>query len=168
MSEERRGHIERLQTAVLSRNLSSVADARTDSDYLVASGLASSRTGVDASMHLRTLSSAAELRRARADVLQITNNMNTARHWGLSAAAVQSVADAALVHHMDPACRHCSGRGYRLIPGAPCVSDKKCTHCRGSGRHPLPRKHRDEIDAVLLVLRDADARVEREITALMR
>lgn len=168
MTDERPGHIERLQTAVLSRNLRTDAVARTDADYLMASGMASRRTGVDASMHLRTLSSAAELRRARADVLLITNNLNVARHWGLSQSAVQSVADAALVHHMDPACRHCSGRGYRLVPGAPCVSDKKCTHCRGSGRHPIPRKHRDEIDAVLLVLRETDVKVEQQINALMR
>ena len=168
MTNERPSHLERLQTAVLSRNMRMAPGIRADADYLAASGVASTRTGVAATLRLRTTSSAAALRSAKEEVLRIASEMGRARRWGLSASVLAEIAEAALVHHFDPACRHCSGRGYRLIPGSPAVSDKQCTHCKCTGRQPIPRKHREQIDAVLLSLRESDAKVEREINALMR
>lgn len=168
MSDDRPGHMERLSQAIVSRNLRVMGNARTDVDYLAAAGAASRRLGIGASTHLRDTTSAADLRRAREEVLGICQGLNRARRWGLPVHVLEEITEAAMVHHLELACRHCRGLGFRLVPGAPVKSDKVCSHCKGVGRHPISRKHRTQVEAVLIVLRDRDARVERQIAALMR
>lgn len=166
-TDERRGHIERLQTATQSRDLR-MQHGRSDVDYVLAAGLVARRTGQCATQQLRTVASASELRRARSEVVTLARAICQARRWRLPEGAIAQVAEAALAHHVDPVCKHCHGQKFRLIPGTPVKSDRACQHCHGTGQHPIPRKHRDEIATVLSALREMDDRVEQGITALMR
>lgn len=159
MSGDRPTHIERLHGASISRDLRHSVD-RSDVDYLTASGMAARRAGISAEISLRPSASVADLHRAAELVEIVTGAINKMRRWGLSSAVVKEIAGQALAHHQNPACQHCGGTGKRLM--------NICTHCKGSGQHPIPKKHREEIDAVLNVLRDADERVAGRINALMR
>lgn len=63
-----------------------------------------------------------------------------------------------LSHMADDVCRHCHGRGYATLPGAPVLSDEICIHCQGTGRAPLTG------DAEK-VLQEEVLRMEREFAA---
>ena len=42
-----------------------------------------------------------------------------------------------LTHLSNDRCGHCEGRGYKLLPDVPVLSDEICWHCQGTGRAPL-------------------------------
>ena len=79
--------------------------------------------------------------------------------FAVATGLVERGHDAGLVyrvlsHMADDVCRHCQGRGYEVLPGAPVLSDEICVHCQGTGRTPLPR--------------DADKRLQEEVLRMER
>jgi hypothetical protein len=63
-----------------------------------------------------------------------------------------------LSHMANDVCGYCEGRGYKMLPGVPVLSDELCLHCQGTGRRPLEgQAERDLMEKI--------ARLEREIAA---
>lgn len=70
-----------------------------------------------------------------------------------------------LSHLADDVCRHCEGRGYMLIPGAPVLSDELCMHCQGTGRKPLAGDaERDLLEQIAKLEREMAAAVMRKLS----
>lgn len=65
-------------------------------------------------------------------------------------------------HLANDICPYCKGRGYKMLPGVPVLSDELCTPCQGTGKIPLAGEaERDLIEVI--------ARMEREIaSAIMK
>lgn len=164
--------LERIALAYESTDLGMVSSELNrikDADVLVATGIAASREGLSASiMSVHTGGNAASLRRARESVLDLARRLSVRRRWQLEDATVARVADLALVHHISPACRHCHGRGYHTIPGAPTLSDRQCSHCRGTGMHPIPKRHREYVMQILAILARSDSLAEHHVRKLLR
>jgi hypothetical protein len=57
-------------------------------------------------------------------------------------------------------CPACFGRGYKVVPGTPMLSDEGCVECKGSGR----REIQGEAEQALV---DLIKRLEREIGAAL-
>ena len=74
----------------------------------------------------------------------------------------QPLVARVLAHLANDVCGHCEGRGYKMLPGVPVLSDEICVHCQGTGRAPLAgERERDLLEAI--------ARMEREIaSSIMR
>lgn len=49
------------------------------------------------------------------------------------------MARAVLAWHRDGVCKACGGHGFRLIQGAPAISDHHCPECAGVGKVPFDR-----------------------------
>ena len=164
--------LERVTLAYESKDLGMVSSELhriKDADVLVATGIAASREGLSASiMSIHTGGNATSLNRSRESVLNLARKLNVKRHWKLDDATVTRVAELSLVHHISPACRHCHGRGYHTIPGAPALSSRQCSHCKGSRMHPIPKRHRDYILHVLAILARAESMMEYKIWKLLR
>lgn len=167
-----RSTLERVTLAYESKDLGMVSSELNlikDADVLVATGIAASREGLSASiMSVHTGGNVTSLKRSRESVLGLTRKLNAKRHWKLDDATVTRVAELSLVHHVSPACRHCHGRGYHTIPGAPALSSRQCSHCRGTQLHPIPKRHRDNVLQVLAILARAESMMEYRVRKLLR
>jgi hypothetical protein len=72
------------------------------------------------------------------------------------------VVHRVLVHMDSDVCPACFGRGYKVVPGTPMLSDEECVECKGAGR----REIQGEAEQALV---DLIKRLEREIgVALMQ
>lgn len=54
-----------------------------------------------------------------------------------------------LTHLSNDRCGHCEGRGYKLLPDVPVLSDEICLHCQGTGRAPLTGQKERELAEVI-------------------
>jgi hypothetical protein len=54
-------------------------------------------------------------------------------------AVASRTVERALAHWLAGVCSSCEGRGYRLMPAAPVLSDQVCLDCAGQGRAALER-----------------------------
>lgn len=164
--------LERIARAYESSDLSMVSHERSnlrDVDVLTATGLVARRTSLSASvMSVHTGGNVTALKRARESVIGLVRKLNIKRRWQLEEHSIVRVAELALVHHVSPACRHCHGRGYYVIPGTPALSERQCSHCKGSGVHPLPKRHKDQVSDVLSVLAHVDALTEHWVRKMLR
>jgi DnaJ-class molecular chaperone len=72
------------------------------------------------------------------------------------------VVHRVLVHMDSDVCPACFGRGYKVVPGTPMLSEEECVECKGAGR----REIQGEAEQALV---DLIKRLEREIgVALMQ
>ncbi|CAB4159618.1 hypothetical protein UFOVP715_47 [uncultured Caudovirales phage] len=72
------------------------------------------------------------------------------------------VVHRVLVHMDSDVCPACFGRGYKVVPNTPMLSDELCVDCKGVGRKDI----QGEAEQALV---DVIKRLEREIgTALMQ
>jgi hypothetical protein len=72
------------------------------------------------------------------------------------------VVHRVLVHMDSDVCPACFGRGYKVVPNTPMLSDELCADCKGVGRKDI----QGEAEQALV---DVIKRIEREIgTALMQ
>lgn len=163
---------ERVARAYDSTDLSSESyqlNRIKDVDVLTATGIAASREQLaSAIMGVYSAGTATSLRRARESVLVITQKLCARRGWGLDDEAITKVAMLSLVHHVAPACRHCHGRGYHTIPGAPALSNRQCSHCKGTGKHQIPKRQREYVLQVLSILERSESLTEHHIRKLLR
>lgn len=161
---------ERLSVSMSSSDLSVDFNHRTDIDYIISLGIASSRNGAVAGslMRLHLASTPAAMKTAYASVLALVKKFNSKKSWRLSGRSMQVVALQALAHHIVPVCQHCHGRKFELIEGAPALSAKACRHCHGTGRRPIQKKHRECIEMVIAALEQIDSVTERAVARLVR
>jgi hypothetical protein len=159
---------ERLFEAFSADDISISQHQRTDADYLIALGLATAKPGCAATSLRLQAGDAAQLREARKATLVLAWRLNDKRNWRLSAANIQKVADAALLHHVHPTCPDCEGRRFEPIPGTPHLSATPCKRCGGTGIRPIQRKHNDFIRDVLERLRQIDAVTTGAVRKLLR
>lgn len=54
-----------------------------------------------------------------------------------------------LSHLSNDRCGHCEGRGYKLLPDVPVLSDELCVPCQGTGRAPLAGERERELAEVI-------------------
>lgn len=155
--------LERLSSAMLSSDLRVDPDHRTDVDYIIAAGLAG---GTSARLYLAN--SRTQLRRAIDTVATLTARLDMRRSWRLTDDEIRAVARLALLHHIEPACPVCHGRGYELQLGTPMLSDRVCKSCRGTGRRPIQRKLQSNIVQVIAALEQIDSVTESAIKRLLR
>lgn len=50
-----------------------------------------------------------------------------------------------LAHLASDRCEPCEGRGYRVVPGTPMLSDEMCAPCQGTGRQILTGDREKEL-----------------------
>lgn len=167
---ERLSEHERLHRAFESQDLSLRPGKRGDADHLIALGLAAKAAGGPAAALIRVhlASSIGELRAALRSTLAIAKRLSQTRGWGLRGTSLMRVAEIALAHHIYPACFHCHGRGYDVVPGAPALSDRQCKHCGGSGHRPVQKKWRSEISELISVLERIDSVTEAAVARRLR
>lgn len=167
---ERPSALERLSTAISTSDLSIDPNHRTDADYIVALGIASSRHSAVAGPMMRVHLSGSQvaLKNAYNSVLSLVRRMSAKRNWRLNGQSLHTVALQSLSHHVAPACPHCSGRKFEVQDDAPVLSVTPCRHCRGTGRRPVQKKLRDEIIQVIAALEQIDSITERAVARLVR
>lgn len=168
--DSRPGALERLSAAVNTTDLTVDAAHRTDADFVIALGIASTRHSQVASplMHLHVNGTNTNLQAAYAAVLNLVRRLNAKRNWRLNGLNLKTVAMQALSHHVAPTCNHCKGRKFELQENTPVLSAKPCRACHGSGRRPVQKKHRDEINTVVAALESIDDVTERAVARLVR
>lgn len=116
---------ERIGTAQHSDNLGERPDGEIgDVDIVRASGLAGARDPLGLSIWRWRVGG------DQRELLPIARGL-VERGWEATLVA------RVLTHLSDDCCRHCDGRGYMLLAGAPVLSDEICLHCQGTGRVPL-------------------------------
>lgn len=162
--------LERLSVAMNTSDLSLDFNHRTDTDYVIALGIAEARNDKVAGplMRLHTTTSRLALKDAYKAVESLVRRMDAKMNWRLNGQAIRTVAERALAHHIAPVCPHCQGRGFELQENSPVLSAKACKHCHGDGRRPVQRKHREEITKLIGVLEQIDAMTERAVSRLVR
>lgn len=73
-----------------------------------------------------------------------------------------------LGHLADDVCRPCGGRGYKVVPGTPVLSDVLCVHCQGTGRVPLAGKQEQAlVETIVQLEREIAAAVMRRLARRM-
>lgn len=161
---------ERLLTAMRSSDLTLEQDARRDVDYLIALGAASQRNGPygGSVMRLHLSATRADFNAAGEYVLGLTERIAAHRGWRLSPGQLRRVANAALWHHVSPACEACHGRGYESEEGTPMLSGRLCRVCRGSRARPIQRRHQGEIRDVIAALERVVDITEGSVRRLLR
>lgn len=105
---------------------------------------------------------------ARESISAIVRRLNERRRWSLTEEQVRRVAESALLMHLHPTCTHCHGRREETVPDAPHTSGEPCGHCGGTGQRPYPRRNRDKVEAVLRVIGDIQAFMERAVARRLR
>lgn len=170
MSAERRGVVERMTRAFQSSDLSMDSDVRRDVDHLIALGVVDQHTGGAGGsvMRMHLAGSPADLRAARDSAIGVAKRLRARRGWELTGAEVKHVAELALAYYVFPACPHCAGRKFELVPGTPVLSAKECRECGGTGKRPLPRRFGKEIRDVLASLDHIEAITEHAVARRLR
>lgn len=168
-NEDKPSRLERLATAVSTSNLTFDPIHRMPVDTIIALGLASMHSSVTSNvLRLYLVGSPEAWHAAKASVLAVVRKLNEKRRWDIGAKTMDKVATDALLHHINPTCSHCKGRGYQMIAGTPSLSHKPCEHCKGTGRRPLNRKLSTYIAATLASLEHIDAITEAAVGRRLR
>lgn len=128
---------ERIGTAQHTDNLGEGrGDQLADVDIIRASGLAGARDPLGLSIwRWRVGGDQREIRSVAEGLI--------ARGW--DAVLVARV----LTHLSNDRCGHCEGRGYKLLPEVPVLSDEMCGVCSGTGRAPLHGAQERELAEVI-------------------
>lgn len=137
--------LDRYAGAVRSSNLRSSSDSTySDSDVLGAVGLAGKQNPL--AMALARLFCGDN--HAARDLVQILSELA----WGkalalridLKRTQADDMARAVLAWHRDGVCKVCGGHGFRLIVGAPALSENACESCK-FGKIPFePNFHAEQ------------------------
>lgn len=166
MTDERRSTLERLSTAMVSGNLKPSKHGMGDAEYVAALGMASvnAHPAASAALHVNLAldrSAFADLSRA---VMAKVRMLNVSERWMLAGGDLKFLASEALRYYLVPLCRSCNGLKYEKIAGTPALSPRTCRTCHGTGQHPLPKKYRHHLGAVLSWLQS----MEGEISAAVK
>jgi hypothetical protein len=151
---------DRYASAVRSSNLKSKPDTRlSDSDVLGAAGLAGKRNPLALAL-LRLFTGD---NHASGEIVQILGGMADGKAFRLGIEITrlecEDIGRMVLAWHRDGTCKPCHGHGFRLIEGAPSLSEHACKSCGGTGKVRFDeefRPDRQELARWLL------AEVERE------
>ncbi|HOW46121.1 MAG TPA: hypothetical protein P5305_01535 [Rubrivivax sp.] len=170
MIGERRTTHERLLTAFRSSHLELDSEHRGDADYLIALGIAGSRSGMLGGdvLRLQLAGSPADYRNARESVVRLTRRLAMKHNWRLSGDNTRRVGELALAHHVFPTCPVCKGRRFEVVEGSPSLSGRACRACHGTGARPIQRKLGREIREVLETLERISEFTEGSVARLMR
>lgn len=164
--------LERIARAYSSSDLGMESYERhriKDVDVLTATGIAAKRNSLSAAiMAAQAGGGVTALKHARESILGLVRKLSIRRNWRVSESDLVRIAELSLVHHISPACRHCSGLGYHVTPGADSLSSRKCSHCKGTGRHPIQKRHRAHVEVVLGSLANIDSLAEYHVRKLLR
>lgn len=128
---------ERLGTAQHTDNLAEGrGDQLADVDIIRASGLAGARDPLGLSIWRWRVGG------DQREMLPVAREL-VARGWDATLVA------RVLSHLSNDRCGHCEGRGYRLLPDVPVLSDELCAACGGTGRAPLHGAQERELAEVI-------------------
>lgn len=78
--------------------------------------------------------------------LVIVGKKAALRSWP-SHIKITVVAEQSLRHWLHDVCETCAGKGYKVMEGAPILSDEPCKGCHGTGKKPLAceKRHQDYV-----------------------
>jgi hypothetical protein len=152
---------ERIIKAQGSSNLADKPEGLGDVDVIRAVGLTGAKSPIGVSLwRVKYQGDRNEVVR----LAQMLTELALKRSWAATEAEALPLVNRVLMHYLDDLCGHCSGRGFKLIPGAPVLSDEMCLDCAGQGRLPMEKA----TDGAVALL-DAMARMEKEVAgAVMR
>lgn len=170
MSDEKRGALEGLASAMVSSDLRFKTEKRGDLDYLVALGWSGARLGNGASsvLALHLSHDKASLINALNYTTAIVRHLANKRGWNIKPKEWKSLAERALRYHVAPACPTCEGRKLRRIDGTPALSATVCRTCHGTGKRPYPIKHGREIAEVVYSLENINRVIEKSVRRRLR
>ena len=129
---------ERVAHALHSGNLAMKNTGIGDADVLVAMGWIGRKSPLGAAM-LRAQLSGEQFDTAVAESIAYERLQ---RHRAMCRKGDdywRKVAATAVKHWRNPACGHCDGLKYELIPGSPTLSATPCRHCDGTGIARYPK-----------------------------
>ena len=157
--------VERLATAVNSKDLGLYRDQRSDADILIAFALASREYGALSGSLTSLHASGTQLayQRALRFVYAMTVKANMLQQWRMNRESLARVADLALRHHVNPTCPHCKGRRWTPVPGAPALSAHPCQHCKGTGIRKVQKNMRRQIEHIIAALERVDSLTESSV-----
>ena len=139
------GALERLAEAQISSNLGDDYLRLADVDYIRASGWAA-QSNPDGLMLYRLKyandHSEYKLTLQRAYAMLVERCFK--KRMRIKHETMMNIAEKTLRHFVAPICPACLGRGYKVIPGTPTLSDVECPHCSGSGHLSLHKAIGDE------------------------
>lgn len=163
---------DRYASSIRTSNLRSKPDTcMSDSDVIGAAGLAGKATRHDGTAGSPLAMALLRLfcgdNRASGEIVVIMAGMLVGKAWHgygveLSRLEASDIAMAVLAWHRDGICKSCGGHGYKLLEGAPALSDQECQECHGLGKLPFESQfgeHRRGLARWMLV------EVERELSA---
>jgi hypothetical protein len=152
---------ERIIKAQGSGNLAEKPEGLGDVDVVRAVGFTAAKSPIGVSLwRVKYQGDRQELPRLAEMLVELACK----RAWASDPADGLKLVNRVLMHYLDDLCRVCSGRGFKLIPGAPVLSDDMCLDCGGQGRVPMEKA----TDGAVALL-DAMARMEKEVAgAVMR
>ena len=154
---------ERYASAIRSGNLASKPDTTfSDSDVVGAHGLAAKRHPLAIALQRFFLG---DDREGTALVTQMSvMAWGKAQVEGVKLRRVQAddMARMVLAWVRDSRCKKCGGHGFKLVEGAPALSDQQCPACNGTSRRPFDSEFALER---LLVARWLLDQVERQSAA---
>lgn len=134
---------ERYATASTTSHLI-VDSEHKECDVLVAAGMAGQKHRLALALwsfaHMPTIT---RLHTLRTEVERMVNRrLDTTGSKG----DARSITKAVLSWWANPACPHCSGRGYEKYHNAPALSDVLCGHCDGSGKRKVQCENQQVAD----------------------
>lgn len=152
---------ERIIRAQGSGNLADKPEGMGDVDVIRAVGFTAAKAPIGVSLwRVRYQGDLQEL----PHLARMLTELALKRSWAADVVEASKLVNRVLRHYLDDLCKQCSGRGFKLIPGAPVLSDDICLDCGGQGRVPM-QKATDGAVALL----DAMQRMEKEVAgAVMR
>lgn len=152
---------ERIIKAQGSGNLADKPEGLGDVDVVRAVGFTAAKSPIGVSLwRCRYQGDHAELPKLAQALIELALK----RGWASDAVDAVKLVNKVLRHYLDDLCKVCSGRGFKLIEGAPVLSDEICLDCGGQGRVPMEAASDSAIDLLSFM-----AQAEKEVAgAVMR
>lgn len=146
---------ERIIKAQGSGNLADRPEGLGDVDVVRAVGFTAAKSPIGVSLwRVKYQGDHQELPRLAERLIELSIK----RGWAVYEVDAISLVNRVLRHYLDDLCKVCSGRGFKLMDGAPVLSDELCLDCGGQGKVPMERA----TDGAVALL-DAMQRMEKEV-----
>lgn len=147
---------ERIVASQSSSDLGEVPEGLGDIDVIRATGMVGSKSPLGVSLwRLRYSGDMRELEPVQRMLIELALK----RGWADEVTATNLV-NRVMRHWFDDLCHTCHGRGFKVVPGTPMLSDEVCLDCSGQGR--VPMTNATEASMALL---DHMSRLEREVAS---
>lgn len=148
---------ERIVTSQTSSDLGEVPEGIGDIDIIRATGMVGSKSPLGVALwRLRYGGDMRELE----PVQQMLIDLAMRRGWVFEELEAVHLVNRVMRHWFDDLCHTCHGRGFKVVPGTPMLSDDVCLDCSGQGRVPMTNATESS-----MALLEHMSRLEREVAS---